>query len=298
MLCAIDLCCGAGGWACAARQLPIRVELAVDVWLTACKTYELNHPSTRVLCGDLRKPEVSHAVTDFALANKVDLVVGGIPCEWLSVYRSLEKVKPHELDAQRATLDAVLELVQAIAPPYWCLEDVTGLINELPILTPYQVIRSERYSPQRRKRVYVGSFPAPEAPRCPKLLRDAVLPGPYRIGPRAFERNPVRRRSFTRTETLAAELDRKAPTVLAVGSRRDAELVVVDFTLPGGKRQLEWQEAAILQGFPRDYLFFGSPSDVAKMIGRAIQIDTGRAILGAIARHASAASALTPSSGG
>ena len=85
-----------------------------------------------------------------------------------------------------------------------------------------------------------------------------------------------------------APLDRKAPTVLSYSSRRDAEVLVMDERLPIGKRQMEWQEAAVLQGFPEDYVFFGSPSDVAKQIGRAIQIDTGRAILSAIVASAAA----------
>jgi site-specific DNA-cytosine methylase len=56
----------------------------------------------------------------------------------------------------------------------------------------------------------------------------------------------------------------------------------MDDQVPGRKRQLEWQEAALAQGFPADYLFYGSPTRVAKMIGQAIQIDLGRAILKAI----------------
>ena len=55
---AIDLCSGAGGWACAARGLPIHIELAVDFWPVACRTYQLNHPETRVLCADLRSAAI------------------------------------------------------------------------------------------------------------------------------------------------------------------------------------------------------------------------------------------------
>ena len=47
-------------------------------------------------------------------------------------------------------------------------------------------------------------------------------------------------------------------------------------------RNPEWQELAALQGFPLDYLFYGSPTDVMKMVGRAVQIDLARAILSGI----------------
>jgi site-specific DNA-cytosine methylase len=281
---AIDLCAGAGGWAVAARGLPIDVTHAFDFWPVACKTYSLNHPGTKVVCGDLRDPAIQAQVR--ALRGRVDLVVGGIPCEWLSVYRNVghdaTRVKAGELDDQRKTLDAALDLVRDLKPRWWCLEDVTGLVKELPPLMPYRIIDAAGYSPQRRKRVFVGEFPPPAPGTCTQVLRDRLRPGPYRIGGRTFDREPVKSKSFRAPTCYAAYPHEKAPTVCAHSSRRDAELAVIDPRLPGGKRQMEWQEAARLQGFPEDYLFYGSPTDVFLQVGRAIQIDLGRAILGAI----------------
>jgi len=281
---AIDLCAGAGGWACAARGLPIRITHAFDFWPVACKTYELNHPGTKVVCGDLRDPAVQDQVR--GLRGQVDLVVGGIPCEWLSVYRNVghdkTRVKAGELIDQRKTLDDVLDLVRYLSPRWWCLEDVKGLAKELPPLMAYRVIDAAGYGPQRRKRVFVGEFPAPLPGECKEVLRDRLRPGPYRIGGRTFDRTPVKSKSIRATTCYAAYPGEKAPTVCPITSRRDAELAVIDPALPGGKRQMEWQEAARLQGFPEDYLFYGSPTDVFLQVGRAIQIDLGRAILTAI----------------
>lgn len=132
---AIDICAGGGGWACAARGLPIEIELAVDHWDVACQTYRLNHPDTQVLCADLREPATIAKISK--LARGVDLVLGGIPCEWLSCYRNLRKVKAAELAAQRATLDACLQLVRDLNPRWWCLEDVKQLAKELPPFTSW-----------------------------------------------------------------------------------------------------------------------------------------------------------------
>lgn len=286
---AIDLCAGCGGWACATRGLPIRVVAAFDLWPTACKTYEINHPETRVICGDLRDPAIQQQVLDL---RDIDIVLGGIPCEWLSSLRRISKkiqVMPPEVKAQQETLDAVLDLVKRIDPRWWCLEDVKDLVKHLPILTPWLEINSRNYSAQRRKRIYVGDFPRPGEGDCQDLMKDKLRPGPYRIGARAFGRTPQLARQFTNTTTLAAYPNRKSPTVTAINSRRDAELVIVDDRIPGGTRQLEWQEAAVLQGFPDDYLFYGSPTDVSAMIGRAVQIDTARAILQAMAIAAESA---------
>ncbi len=139
-LIAIDLCSGGGGWACAARGLPVRVGLAVDLWHPACVTYQLNHPETHVIEADLRDAGTQETVLEFAAQHSALstqhsglIVLGGIPCEWLSAYRRLVKVGAAERAAQRATLDAVLELVKRIDPPprWWCLEDVKELAREL-----------------------------------------------------------------------------------------------------------------------------------------------------------------------
>jgi DNA (cytosine-5)-methyltransferase 1 len=271
---AIDLCSGAGGWACAARGLPIDIVAAVDWGADPCQTYRLNHPETRVICGDLMDDAVIDELRD--VAGDVDVVLGGIPCEWVSRLRALTPVQHAERESQRALLDRVLEVTKSFRPKYWCLEDVIGLRKELPPLTPYQILDSRHWSCQRRKRIYVGLFPRPKRGTS-GVLRDKSRPGPYRIGPRLFGREPVC--SMGRKATHGAFLDRIAPTIFAVGSRYDGELAVLDPRVRGGMRQMEWQEAAVLQGFPEDYLFYGAPTSVSRQISRAVQIDTGRAIL-------------------
>ena len=282
---AIDLLSGAGGWACAARGLPIRIVLAADLWDVCCRTYGLNHPQTELICGDVREVETQHRIFN-SCEGHIDLVLGAIPCEWLSVRRRLGRlnaVTDAERDRERATLSAVLDLVKLLEPAYWCLEDVVGLADELPEGTPSIRLDSADFSAQRRKRLYVGEFPAPilspDVHRDGLRLRDKLRAGPFRIGRRAADRELVSANAFAPDKVYAANPDRKSPTICAFGSRRDAELVIVDEDLAGGRRQIEWQEGAALQGFPEDYVFYGSPGDVWKMIGQAIQIDTGRAIL-------------------
>lgn len=282
-LIAIDVCCGGGGWACAARGLPIQIVEAYDIWEPARMTYQINHPNTKVMdvdCStDLPDPARIRGLG-------VNLIIGGIPCEWLSKLRNWAKdnaVSQDEIDRERKLLDNILMWVKAIGPRYWCLEDVTELRLQLPPLTPYQIIDAQEYSGQRRKRIFVGEFPAPTRGTDQRMLRDYLQTGPYRTGRRLWGRKPQTTRTFSRETTFGAWPDRIAPTMVAVGSRHDAELCVVDDAIPGGIRQLDWREAAALQGFPDDYTFWGSPTDASKIIGRAVQTDTGRAILSAIA---------------
>lgn len=190
---AIDLCCGAGGWACAARGLPITITHAFDRWPDACETYRLNQPQTSVVCGDLLDPAIQEQVR--ALAGRVDLVLGGIPCEQITPYRrcwnnSKTGVTPPELAAFQSLLDACLSLVRHLAPRWWCLEDVAAVMKHAPPLTPYRQIDAGDYSAQRRRRVCLGEFPEP----APSLSQDTagkhLRPGPFRIGPRASRVSP------------------------------------------------------------------------------------------------------------
>lgn len=281
---AIDLCSGAGGWAVAARAVPIRITHAFDLAPDCCETYRLNHPKTEVVCGDLTDPAIRDRVK--ALAGSVDLVLGGIPCESISVYRNgWNGLRPSdaEMAGFRRLLDSILDVVQRLDPRWWCLEDVVGLIGELPPMTPYAVLDAEEWSGQMRKRVFVGRFPLPPPNRDPRVLADYLRPGPYRVGPRLHGRTPVTSSAFTAGNCRRVDPACKAPCIAGwISSRRDSECGIMDDQVPGRKRQLEWQEAALAQGFPADYLFYGSPTRVAKMIGQAIQIDLGRAILKAI----------------
>jgi site-specific DNA-cytosine methylase len=278
---AIDLCGGAGGWAVAARGLPIDIIATVDWWEPALQTYRLNHPQTLVIRGDCKqipfKPE------------GFDLVLGGIPCQWLTVMRSKKlgnPVRDEEIVAERALLDALLSWIDSVDPIWWCLEDVPQLASELPMFTPYQIINAASFSGQRRKRIYVGRFPPPKTNSQAGLLATAYLrPGPYRVSPTALHRTPRRHQCFTAKTFFPIEHGRKMPTVIGMASRHDNQRAVIGEGLVS-HRQMEWQEAAIAQGFPEDYVFVGSRTSVSKLVANAIQIDTGRAILeGIVERH-------------
>jgi len=279
---AVDLCCGAGGWACAARGLAISIVAAVDWWDMCCLTYARNHPTIEVIRRDVTEPEFLDWAAE--LRGSIDLVLGAIPCEWLSVRRNMNnRPKPTEIEQGRAVLDALLAAVRAIEPRWWCLEDVIQIRKELPPLTPYAVLDSRYWSGQRRKRCYVGRFPRPPRGNDKRVLADYMRPGPFRLGRRSIGRKLVRSRAFARDSAYATDPQRKCPTINAISSRRDPELVILDPIV--GPRQMEFGEAARAQGFPDTYLFYGSPSDLWKMVGQAVQIDTGRAILEAVCRQ-------------
>jgi site-specific DNA-cytosine methylase len=77
--------------------------------------------------------------------------------------------------------------------------------------------------------------------------------------------------------------DARLPTVLTWANRhKNTAPLVLDPTLPGGRRELEFAEAARLQGFPDNYVFCGALTSAWRQVADAIQIDLGRAICQAI----------------
>lgn len=288
---AIDLCCGAGGWACAARGLPIDLVHAYDIWPTAIETYRHNHPATHCLVKDLTDPCPLVAGT----GPRIDLILGGIPCQWLSPVRRTGTVQVAERTRERNLLDAVLAIVHNVDPRWWCLEDVIQLRRELPPLTPYRVLNAHTlgYSIQNRKRLFVGHFPAPGENRSgPGHLTQFLQPGPYWLGDsgRTCDLAHIANRRHVSPSKLRCGVnptDQRFPTVCNWSNRhKNLTPLILDARLPGGRRELEWQEAARLQGFPADYVFCGSMTAVWKQIGNAVQIDLARAILRAICRDA------------
>lgn len=291
MLRAIDICCGAGGWAVAARGLPIRILHAYDCWEEACQTYELNHPNTRVHRADLREglPNLEE------LHGGVDLILGGIPCSWLSTARGRNRATADEVRANRRLLRSSLKIVRDLKPPWWCLEDVIQLRNELPLSTPCRVIESRvsGYSIQARKRLFAGVFPAPKPGKLDGTFRQLADRGPYRVHPTSLRAKLVpfgkrRGASPSKLKTALPVLTDRFLTVLGSWSGRHGNTapVILDGAIRGGRREITWGECARLQGFPDDYVFVGSLTAVTQMVGNAIQIDTGRAILRAICEEA------------
>jgi site-specific DNA-cytosine methylase len=76
---------------------------------------------------------------------------------------------------------------------------------------------------------------------------------------------------------------RKCPTITKCSKRWG------DWCIPlghGRHRVLHFTEAATAQGFPEDYVFISTADRAWKMVGQAIPISVGRAILESICRRA------------
>lgn len=302
-LTAIDLCCGGGGWACAARGLPIEWVAVVDIAEDCLETWRINHgreyPDCKIIGADLSMAEGVGTVLLAVKNSKIDLVVGGIPCEPVSIARhcrgKASAATGETMKRWHKLIDNCLLLVRELAPSWWAIEDVIQIEKHLPTWfehrgeIPFRRIEASEFGPQRRLRTFLGVFPDPvPLPRVAGIrhlcLGDVLQPGPHQTIPHyeQYKRHEGRG-GVGNDKVRVLDTDAPSPTVLGAldrGSRQRRNFMVE--TADGRLRKLHWQEAARLQGFPEDFLFAAGLIRTQKIVGQAISIQVGRAILRAI----------------
>ena len=174
----VDLFSGAGGFSLAALQAGFVVAAAVEINPHACVTYHHNLVSPlegkeapRLIQGDILKSDVGTELQDAVRRTErsCDVVLGGPPCQGFSVHR----IKGAGIDDPRnALLLRYFELVEALSPKAFLMENVPGILwprhqswlrqfYERGEKAGYRVFAPEildarNYGvPQRRRRVFV-----------------------------------------------------------------------------------------------------------------------------------------------
>lgn len=176
----IDLFCGCGGLSYGFQSAGFDVILGIDNDDIALKTFELNHPGSKTICGDITKinyDDIKKVVGD----KETDLIIGGPPCQGMSISG------PRQFDDPRNKLYlSFIRLVEQIRPKIFVIENVPGIVRlfngkikdsiiermeSLGYNVRYQLLNSSQYGvPQYRKRIiFVGSlkgtfvFPEPNS---------------------------------------------------------------------------------------------------------------------------------------
>lgn len=303
---AIDLCCGAGGWAFAARGLPIEFLAVADIAADCLETWRTNHaadhPAAQRIACDLSDAGAVDRLLDQLNGAGVDVVLGGIPCEQVSIIRQ-SPADNETMEAWYALIDTCFAVVDRLKPAAWCFEDVIQIERHLPLPLwrgseiPTWRCNAADFGPQSRVRTFLGDFPRP-APRwvAERTLAQCLRPGPHLTiaNNDEFERlqYPGRAISLLAGEKTARVLSpfEPSPTVVSVGphrgQRQRRNWMVADER--DRLRVLSLQEFARLQGFPDDALFACGACRAQEMVGQAIPIYVGRAILEEICQRCSA----------
>lgn len=120
----VDLFCGCGGFGLGGELAGFHTVAAVDIDATLQSAYEKNFPNTAVVNRDLSSMELFD--WKCILANQeIDGVIGGPPCQGYS-RMGVRDIK----DPRRKLLEHFFRHVNLIAPKFFIMENVEGILDE------------------------------------------------------------------------------------------------------------------------------------------------------------------------
>lgn len=162
----VDLFCGAGGLSLGIEESGGKCELALDFDKNCINTFSNNFPeinSDQIILGDVRELNLGDL---FSTLNKIDLVVGGPPCQGFSTAGKCLLDDP-----RNELVKYYIKSVELINPKFFLMENVKGLIyfkngqilkeiisefNNIGYTCQYKVLMAADYGvPQLRERIII-----------------------------------------------------------------------------------------------------------------------------------------------
>jgi len=302
-LTSIEICAGAGGQALGLERAGFKHIALVENDSHACQTLRMNRPEWNVLEQDVRE----FVAKEY---ESVDLLAGGVPCPPFSVAGQRLGA-----DDDRDLFPEMLRLTEELQPRAVMIENVRGLLD--PVFEDYRANLSEAFAelgyafefrlynasdfgtPQLRPRVVGVALP-------PEVFARFQWPSPDETSaPTVGEvlESLMGDRGWEGAAEWAQAADKIAPTLVG-GSKKHGgpdlgptrarqaweRLGVNGRTLaehppePGfeGMPRLTVQMAAVIQGFPPDWIFSGRKTAAYRQVGNAFPPQVAEAIGSAI----------------
>lgn len=158
----VDLFAGAGGLSEGFRRAGCELVAGNDSDPDAAATYALNFPRATTVVGDLRKTSIREQL--LAVAQGVDIIVGGPPCQAFSQVRNHTRLID---DPRNSLYREFVGLVGEVLPPAFMMENVPGMaqmgvmgqvaedlsLDGEYLVTPQLVDAADFGVPQTRKRL-------------------------------------------------------------------------------------------------------------------------------------------------
>ena len=122
----VGLFCGAGGLSLGFSQEGFVTALANDIEACCVDTYAHNHPETprdHIVQGDIR--EVVDHLEELLKDKKVDIVVGGPPCQGFSMANRQRLID----DPRNHLYKNYVEVVKRVLPAFFVMENVKGMLS-------------------------------------------------------------------------------------------------------------------------------------------------------------------------
>ncbi|MEU6002468.1 DUF6339 family protein [Streptomyces sp. NPDC047197] len=315
-LASLELCAGAGGLALGLEYAGFDPVLLIDNRPVALDTLRLNRPDWRLHEEDLSTLNPASLAQEPTLLG-LDLISGGLPRVKAAAAVSRERGNDHELSVFRATLDLtralrpralLIENVPDLitSEMYRPLRDhVQQELSASGYAPLWFVLNAARYGvPQERKQGILLAFASPgaaEAFRIPPPSPEPPITVGQALGP------TMAARGWPGAAQWAAQATEVAPTLVGgswerggadlgpTGSKRAWARIGVDGGTVANEvpdPDFEWnpalgregmmaltvEQAALLQGFPKDWAFAGRKTARYRQVGHASPPPVGEAL--------------------
>ena len=128
---ALDLFSGAGGFSHGLRSAGFNIIAAIEFNAQVAKTYEYNHPDTKMFVDDIRNisaEEIENLFKSHQL--NCDVIFGGPPCQGFSMAGNRIRSNNSFLEDERNYLfKEYIRMVNKLQPMVFILENVPGILN-------------------------------------------------------------------------------------------------------------------------------------------------------------------------
>lgn len=297
----VSLFAGAGGLDLGFENQGFETIWANDIDEDACKTHR-SWSSAEVVCGNITN-------MNFKEIPYSDIIIGGFPCQGFSL------AGPRKIDDKRNTLYRYfVKLVEDKQPKCFIAENVKGLLtlgngaileaiiedfsDKGYVVIPKLLNAADYKVPQDRWRVILFGFKKEFNIKSLEInpqylgrvtLRDALKglpePNPKDIcvapfSPRFMSRN--RKRNW---DDVSYTIPAMAKQVAIHPDSPDMKKISQDKWMFGDAkttRRFSWQEAAIIQTFPKELNFHGNLTSKYKQIGNAVPVKLAEAIASSV----------------
>ena len=296
----IEICAGAGGQALGLEQAGFEHIALVEIDSAACTTLKANRPHWNIIEGDVK----SFSAKEYE--GLVDLFAGGVPCPPFSVAG-----KQLGCDDERDLFPEAIRLVQECKPNAVMLENVRGLFDPKfseyreSIITQFEhmgykcfweLVNATNFGlPQQRPRTILVALRHEYAEYFVWPL--GLLAPPPTVGQILY--GEMASNGWAGAKEWSQQADGVAPTLVG-GSKKHggadlgptrareawAKLGVNGVSLAdepppegfSGMPKLTVKMAALIQGFPPDWVFVGKKTPAYRQVGNAFPPPVARAV--------------------